>query len=189
MYHGKVWKCRYTGRGGLNYYEAMESERESIESLSMIEEWWRPYILQAIHCSLDPIDMIINKIINYFKSHLVYDEPVGMLINEAMHWGRVSQAPPPTQIDIPPEPPIIPILAQSSSMSSMSPSPTSSVYSTSAAIYRIYINEDDFVVDGACKNVTDVQRNSSIPNRIVLKKYIRFVANRLAPGLPWLVHD
>ncbi len=50
LYHRHVWACRLTGRIGLTYAEAVESELRAQEAIQDFPEWWKAHLLAAVHC-------------------------------------------------------------------------------------------------------------------------------------------
>ncbi|PAV74426.1 hypothetical protein WR25_02425 isoform E [Diploscapter pachys] len=71
-----VWTCEYTGRGGLTYFEAVESEKEAIKSLGDFPVYLERPILFLVHkyTKRGRFDDLLNDIYAFMKTRFFLGE-------------------------------------------------------------------------------------------------------------------
>lgn len=98
-------------------------------------------MLLSLAVATEAMDVLVARIVHYFKTHLVLNEPVRMPFNDSLYDGTVSGAPGYETID----------LAEASNEEALA-LPDHSM----TAIYRISINQGDMIMTGACCAPSDV---------------------------------
>ena len=51
LYGFQVWSCQLTGKTNLKYAEAVESEKQALESLQSFPKYFQKPVLQIVHHS------------------------------------------------------------------------------------------------------------------------------------------
>ena len=62
LYQSQIWSCRLSGKSNLTYEQALQSEEEVLETISIIPENVIPILLEMIHGSPDYLEALVAKI-------------------------------------------------------------------------------------------------------------------------------
>ena len=80
-----IWKCRLTGTPNVSYYEALRSERESLERVKDFPvRWWAP-VLRLIQGSAEDIDTLGRRIAYFCGNNFVAGERVRVSLNDELY--------------------------------------------------------------------------------------------------------
>ncbi|KAE9410920.1 hypothetical protein BT96DRAFT_870719 [Gymnopus androsaceus JB14] len=97
FYHLKQFQCEVTGKSGLDYFQAIESERSEAQTLhSRFSEPLKPAILKAVQFQvIGRLDHLVEAVFERFKDRYFKGERVLVDLNGIKYYGRVHTVYPP----------------------------------------------------------------------------------------------
>ncbi|KAI8853429.1 hypothetical protein BC829DRAFT_486978 [Chytridium lagenaria] len=79
LYKKRIWTCEVTGKAGLTYKEAIDSELSARRKYdSKFPEVWRKTALEKIHWNINTLAVLQDSLHEYFKDHIYLGELVGV---------------------------------------------------------------------------------------------------------------
>jgi len=78
LYKQKVWTCRVSGKRGLTYEQALESEQTESESAESFPSIFIEPTLHLIQFSTARVDQLADEVCNYFKTHFIPGDIIKM---------------------------------------------------------------------------------------------------------------
>lgn len=76
LYRQKSWSCKYSGKSGLTYEQALVCEEENVQKLKEFPACYEKPVLRLVHHNTLRLDDLVSKIYNEFKDKFVRDEIV-----------------------------------------------------------------------------------------------------------------
>ncbi|KAJ7597210.1 chromatin remodeling complex protein [Mycena floridula] len=97
FYRVKQFQCEVTGKSGLNYFQAVESERDEARTLhSRFSEPLKPAILKAVQWQvMGRLDHLVEAVFDRFKDRYFKGEKVVVDISGVKYYARVDRVYPP----------------------------------------------------------------------------------------------
>eukprot|EP00803_Ostreobium_quekettii_P008329 evm.model.scf_1016.8 EVM.evm.TU.scf_1016.8 scf_1016:51464-51999(+) len=67
LYQGRVWSCRYTGRTGLTYEEALREEAKATALLAKFPAECEEVAIRMVHHCSARLDELVNRVYEAFR--------------------------------------------------------------------------------------------------------------------------
>ncbi|KAK2568145.1 Tyrosine-protein kinase BAZ1B [Acropora cervicornis] len=91
LYGFQVWSCQLTGKTNLKYAEAVESEKQALESLQSFPKYFQKPVLQIVHHNAEGLHALGQQCYKHLKNEYFKDEPVEYLFDGQWNQGRISK--------------------------------------------------------------------------------------------------
>ncbi|KAJ3116624.1 hypothetical protein HDU96_009179 [Phlyctochytrium bullatum] len=191
LYKKRVWTCEVTGKAGLTYREAMESEKAARRKYdSKFPEAWRRVALEKIHWSTQPLVNLVDELHAYLSERVFIGELVGVMLGGEEYNAVVTEIyplPKPGQQDVDVKKPLYTMLNP----------PTETPKVEEQSKYLVHLSTADGRMLDDMDPETSVrfkfygfqlQRNKRAMAKTNLKVFIKDSATRETwVGAPWVV--
>lgn len=97
FYHSKQFQCEVTGKSGLDYFEALSSERQEATVLhSRFSQPLKPAVLKAVQWQvMGRLDHLVEAVYERFKDRYFKDERVLVDLSGTKYFARIEKVYPP----------------------------------------------------------------------------------------------